>query len=165
MGVHGGRARGHIEIVAEIIGGDLVGDLDQPAFKADLRVEREGRLILGDVARPDEGLRRRVIAHREKQIGIGREAGAALSECGHRLGFPVLAGHVQATAARDVAMLATKSSKVWCMKSIWASSRPWWQASTMPPRLTASATGSPPSAVPVGSLFMSLWLRLLPVKS
>src|SRR3546814_13597669 len=86
MGVHGGRARGHIEIVAEIIGGDLVGDLDQPAFKADLRVEREGRLILGDVARPDEGLRRRVIAHREKQIRIGREAGAALSRCRHRLG-------------------------------------------------------------------------------
>src|SRR3546814_5229064 len=96
---------------SDLIGGYLVGDLDQPAFKADLRVEREGRLILGDVARPDEGLRRRLIAHREKQIGIGREAGAALSECGHRLGFPVLAGHVQATAARDVAMLATKSSK------------------------------------------------------
>src|SRR3546814_2838827 len=103
---------------SDLIGGYLVGDLDQPAFKADLRVEREGRLILGDVARPDEGLRRRVIVHREKQIGIGREAGAELSECGHRLGFPVLAGHVQATAARDVAMLATKSSKVWCMKSI-----------------------------------------------
>src|SRR3546814_11854510 len=102
----------YIGIVAEMIGGELVGDLEQPAFKADLRVERECRLSLGDVARPDERLRRRVIAHREKQIGIGRESGAALSECGHRLGFPVLAGHVQATAARDVAMLATKSSKV-----------------------------------------------------
>ncbi len=83
MRMHRRRARRDVEIVREETFRNLIGDLNEAAIQADLRVQREGRLFPVLFAGANEHLRRRVVAERQKQKGVRRKTGAAPGEFIH----------------------------------------------------------------------------------
>ena len=75
--VHRLGRRRDVDVVAEVLGRNLIGDLDQPAIEADVDVERETGLRLLELLLAQEAIRERVVAEREEEIEMVALAGPA----------------------------------------------------------------------------------------
>ncbi len=66
--VHRLGSRRDVDVVAEILGRNLIGDLDQPAVEADVNVKREEGFRLAELLLAEKAVRKRVVAQREEEV-------------------------------------------------------------------------------------------------
>ena len=73
-----GRRR-DVDVVAEVLGRNLIRHLDQTAIQTDVDIERETRFRLLELLGAQEPVRERVVAEREKEIEIVRSCRSGTS--------------------------------------------------------------------------------------